>query len=120
MDTAKDPRYIISININHNIAGLHSIKGFLATGENEEYNANNPMHLNSTVAWLCWDQMIKSILQKCDDDVDLAIKVTQRDYKLQQGKNILYMRKHAREEDVSYFIAQVDNFIKVSLLLGSC
>lgn len=120
MSKYPQPTYIINIDINHNERGLHSIKGFVAQSKEEEYDSSAPIHLNSTVGWICWDAMIKSILEQCDNDVNIAIRVTQREFKLRQGKKIMYMRKYVDDEDVSDFIAKVDNFIKVSLLLGTC
>jgi len=108
--------YLIKVKINQTTKGLNSIKGFLAISADEEYDASIPRHLESTVAWVCWDQMLDNIIRVNENNVDLAIKLTQRDYKLRQGKTIMYMRKHADDDEVSRFIEQVDSFIKAKLL----
>jgi len=108
--------FLISTKINETNNGLHVIKGFLATSDDEEYNATIARHLNSTVAWICWDQMLQNIIRVNHGDIELAITTTLRDYKLRSGKNIMYMRKYANDQEVSNFIEQVDNFIRDKIL----
>jgi hypothetical protein len=116
----EEEEFQVKISVVHSREGLHSIRGFLCTEDDEEYDITNPLHTKSTVSWMCWNDMIQQILTSNNDDVYQAIKVTQRQYKLNMNEGIKFMRKYGDDEEVSEFIAQVDNFIQVSILLGTC
>ena len=60
--------------------------------------------------------MLDNIIRKSDNDIELAIKAMQKEYKLRQGKTIMYMRKYAKDDDFSHFIEQIDNYIRAKLM----
>jgi hypothetical protein len=116
----EEEKFQVKISVLHSRDGIHSIRGFLSTDDDEEYDISNPLHINSTVSWMCWNEMIQQILISNNNDAYMAIKVTQRKFKIHMSDGIKYMRKYGDDEEVSDFIAQVDNFIQVSILLGTC
>lgn len=113
-------QYQLITNIVHTATGQHLIKGFLALNEDEEFDANNSRHMDSAVAFICWNQMLQELLKAEDGDAEKAIVNAQRTFRLKSHTALIYMRDHAPEAEVSEFVAQVDDFIKISILLLTC
>jgi hypothetical protein len=106
--------YILKVAVYHTPGGVHLIRGFLVTDINETFGLT---HQDKYASWCGSRQDLLNILGDVDFDVDVAINFSQRKFRLDSGKNLLKMRKQTSENEVDKFLAEVDDFIKISILL---